>query len=95
MVREVESNFEIEIAYSILQEFRGNGYALESAQKCKDFAFENNFHDRLVSIIVPENRPSKNVAVKNGMKLSRQINYNNQAMDLFQITKSEWQIKSE
>lgn len=94
LVREVENNFEIEIAYSILQEFRGKGYALESAQKCKDFAFENNFHDRLVSIIIPENEPSKNVAVRNGMNLSKQINYNSKTMDLFQITKSEWQIKS-
>ncbi len=90
LVREVENNFEIEIAYSILQEFRGQGYAIESAKKCRDFAFENNFHNRLVSIIIPENHASKNVALKNGMKFKKQINYSNKKMDLFEITKQEW-----
>lgn len=92
LVREVENKFEIEIAYSILQEHRGKGYAIESAEKCKDFAFSNNFHDRLVSIIIPENKSSKNVAIKNGMKFIKQINYNNKKMELFQITKNEWEI---
>lgn len=94
LVREIENSFEIEIAYSILQEFRGKGYAIESAKKCKDFAFSNNFHDRLVSIIIPENESSKNVAVKNGMKHLKHIHYNNKKMELFQITKSEWEISS-
>lgn len=95
LVREIENSFEIEIAYSILEEFRGKGYAVESAKKCKEFAFTNNFHERLVSIIIPENEASKNVALKNGMKLIKQIEYSNNKMDLFQITKSEWEIKSE
>lgn len=90
LVREVENNFEIEIAYSILQEFRGKGYALESAKKCRDFAFENNFNERLISIIIPENESSKKVAIKNGMEMIKQIEYNNKRMDLYQITKSNW-----
>ena len=90
LIREVENNFEIEIAYSILQEFRGKGYALESAKKCRDFAFENNFHERLISIIIPENESSKKVAIKNGMEMIKQIEYNNKRMDLYQITKSNW-----
>lgn len=94
LVREIDNSFEIEIAYSILQKFRGNGYAIESAKKCRDFAFENNFHDRLVSIIIPENKSSKNVAERNGMKLMKRINYGSKQMDLFQITKLEWEIKS-
>lgn len=93
LVREVENNLEIEIAYSILQEFRGQGYAIESAKKCRDFAFNNNFHDRLVSIIIPENNASKNVALKNGMNPKKQINYSNKKMDLFEITKQEWEMQ--
>lgn len=91
LVREIDSNFEIEIAYSILQDFRGNGFAIESTKKCRDFAFQNNFHDRLVSIIIPENDNSKKVALKNGMTFSSQINYSNKKMDLFQITKQDWE----
>ena len=33
LVREVENNFEIEIAYSILPKFRRKGFATESAKK--------------------------------------------------------------
>jgi len=93
LVREMDNNFEIEIAYSILQEFRGQGYAIECAEKCRDFAFDNNFHNRLVSIIFPENKASKSVAIKNGMNLKRQINYSNKRMDLFEITKKEWETR--
>lgn len=92
LVREINGNFEIEIAYSILQKFRGKGYAAEGVGKCKDFAFENNFHNRLLSIIIPENFPSKNVALNNKMKNIGQINYNNKRMDLFEITKNDWEL---
>lgn len=64
LVRELENLSELEIAYSILPQFRGQGFAIEAAQKCRDFAFENNFHERLISIIHPENINSKKVALK-------------------------------
>lgn len=88
LVREAENEFELEIAYSILPQFRGKGFAIEAARKCRDFAFENNFHDRLVSIIIPENESSKKVALKNGMNFKKQINYGNKIMDLFEIGKN-------
>lgn len=90
LVREVENEFELEIAYSILPKFRMKGFAIESVKKCRDFAFENNFHERLVSIIIPENQNSKNVALKSGMNFNRKIKYNDMEMDLFQISKDEW-----
>ncbi|AZB28192.1 MULTISPECIES: GNAT family N-acetyltransferase [Chryseobacterium] len=91
LVREVENEFELEIAYSILPQFRGKGFAIEAAKKCRDFAFESEFHDRLVSIIIPENENSKNVALKNGMSFKKQIDYSRKKMDLFQVTKQYWE----
>lgn len=91
LVREVENKFELEIAYSILPQFRGKGFAIEAAKKCRDFAFESQFHNRLISIIIPENHNSKNVALKNGMNFKKQIDYSGKKMDLFQITKQEWE----
>lgn len=90
LVREVENEFELEIAYSILPQFRGQGFAIEAAKKCRDFAFENNFHNRLISIIHPENSDSKNVALKNGMTFKKQIEYSGNTMDLFEIEKTAW-----
>ncbi|MBM7419107.1 MULTISPECIES: GNAT family N-acetyltransferase [Chryseobacterium] len=91
LVREVENEFELEIAYSILPEFRGKGFAIEAARKCRDFAFESQFHNRLISIIIPENDNSKNVALKNGMTFKKKINYYDKVMDLFEIRKSNWE----
>ncbi|WP_411812218.1 GNAT family N-acetyltransferase [Chryseobacterium scophthalmum] len=91
LIREVENEFELEIAYSILPEFRGKVFAIEAARKCRDFAFESQFHNRLISIIIPENNNSKNVALKNGMNFKKQIDYSGKKMDLFQITKQEWE----
>ncbi|QDP85511.1 GNAT family N-acetyltransferase [Chryseobacterium sp. SNU WT5] len=94
LVREVENKFEIEIAYSILPKFRQNGFATESAMKCRDFAFENNFHNRLISIINAENLNSKNVALKNGLNYSHEIIYNDQKMDLYTIEIKDWQLNT-
>ena len=91
LVREIDHNFELEIAYSILPKHRLKGFAFEGAQKCKDFAFENNFHNRLISMIFPDNINSKNVALKNGMHLSREVIYNNKTMEIFQIEKDKWE----
>ena len=87
LVREVDHKFELEIAYSILPEFRQRGFAYESARKCKEFAFENNFHHRLISMIYPENENSKKVALKNEMTFSKKLIYNNKEMDIFAVTK--------
>ncbi len=51
LVQELDGKEELEIAYAILPAHRNKGYATEAALKCRDFAFENNFANHLVSII--------------------------------------------
>ena len=91
LVRELNSKFELEVAYSVLPKFRLQGFALEGAKKCRDFAFENDLHQRLISMIFPENQNSKNVALKNGMSFNRNELYNNKEMEIYQIDKEQWQ----
>ncbi len=91
LVREIDNEFELEVAYSILPAYRQHGYAIEAAKKCRDFAFENNLHDRVVSIITPDNFNSKKVAMKNGMKFNRQVDYNQRQVDLYQVNKTDWE----
>ena len=93
LVRKIEDKIELEIAYSVLPDHRGNGFAAEAARKCRNFAFENKFHDRLLSLIVPENLSSEKVAVRNGMTLNREIIYNSKQMNLFQITRDDWELR--
>lgn len=92
LVREVENKFELEIAYSILPQFRGKGFACEAAKKCRDYAFENHFHHRLISIIIPENESSKKVALRNGMTYHRSLNYSGKKWNYFRSANKNGKI---
>ena len=90
LVQNVDEQEELEVGYSLMPEFRGLGYALEAAQKCRDFAFQNQLADSLISIIHPDNIASQNVALKNGMKLSKQTIYSGMSVKVYRIMKAEW-----
>ena len=88
LVQEVEGKEELEIAYSLLPQFWNRGYAIEAAQKCKTFAFENSFSESLISIISLPNLPSQKVAIRNGMTIERETTYRNIPVYIFRIFQS-------
>ena len=90
LVREIDGIKEIEVAYSILPSFRQKGFATEASQKCRDYAFENNFSKRLISIINTKNPNSAKVALNNGMQNDRTINFHGNQVNIYQITLNEW-----
>lgn len=90
LIQIVDDEPELEIGYSILPEFWSKGYATEGAKRCKDYAFENDFSDSLISIISLTNQPSEKVALNNGMKIDKVTDYNNNRVNIFRIHKLEW-----
>lgn len=60
----VDSADEIEIGYHVRRDYWGQGLATEAARACRDFGFERLPVDRLISLIRPENLPSRRVAEK-------------------------------
>jgi RimJ/RimL family protein N-acetyltransferase len=58
---------EVEIGYHVRRDLWGRGLAPEAAQACRDYAFAKLSAERLISLIRPENQPSRRVAEKNGM----------------------------
>ncbi|WP_395066118.1 GNAT family N-acetyltransferase [Flavobacterium sp.] len=93
LVREIEGKKEIEIAYSILPEYRKKGFATESTEKCKNFAFENKFTESLISIIHTENINSEKVATKNGMRKDKITNFKGMSVNIYRINSIEWENK--
>ena len=91
LVRELNGLREIEIAYSILPKYRQKGFATEASKKCRDFAFENNFSERLISIINTKNPNSAKVALNNGMENNRTIEFNGNQVNIYQITIDKWE----
>ncbi|CAH0336731.1 hypothetical protein FVB9288_02444 [Flavobacterium sp. CECT 9288] len=79
--REVDGKAQMEISYSLKQEFWGKGFATEISTQLKKFGLENNISNQFVSIIDKENIASINVAIKNGMKVLSETKY--LGMDVF------------
>lgn len=95
LVQTIDEQLELEIGYSLLPQFWNQGFATEAAIKCRNYAFENNFSDSLISIISLTNKPSERVAKKIGMKTDKRTIYNNNKVNIFRIYKSNWKnIKS-
>lgn len=89
LIQTVDEVEELEIGYSIMPAFRNKGYATEAAIKCKEFAFENNLRDSLISIIAIINKESQNVAQKNNMQIEKTIMYNENLVHIYRV----WNVK--
>lgn len=70
ILREIDGNEELEITYSFMPSAWGKGYARELAKHFIDFAKATNEVESVISMIHPENEPSKRVAFANGLELS-------------------------
>ncbi len=87
LVQEVDGIIELEIGYSLHPAFWGKGFATEAARKCRDFAFENNFAESLISIIHVNNSQSAKVAQRNGMLLEKTTIHKGIPVNIFRVFK--------
>lgn len=88
LIQDIEGEEYLEVGYAILPEYWGQGYATEAAKKCKEFAFENNYSDEVISCIHVDNAGSRKVAERNGMTIFKSIpDYLGMPVNLFKITK--------
>ena len=91
LVQNVEGVECLEVGYSILPKHWGQGYASEASQKCRDYAFENNLVESLISMVIEGNIGSEKVARKNGMRLEKPLDdYEGLKVNVFKIEKDDW-----
>jgi len=86
---------ELEIGYHLFPAFWKQGYATEAARFFRDFGFENNLANSLVSIIHINNIASQKVALKNGMKNEKQTRFFDMDVFVFRITEDKWKLLRE
>lgn len=67
----------VEVGYHFRRDQWGHGYATEAARACMDLAFREFGADKVISLIRPENVPSRRVAERNGMKIEREVMHAN------------------
>jgi len=72
-VQEVDGKNEVEIGYHLRRDHWGRGVATEAACGCRDFVFERLTVDHVISLIRPENLPSRRVAERVGMKVWKEV----------------------
>jgi len=71
--QEVEGEHLYEIGYHLRRDFWHQGLATEAAVACREWGFEHLKADRLISLIRPENLPSRRVAERNSMTIWKEI----------------------
>ena len=69
----IEGQQEVEVAYTLAQEYWGQGLATEAAQGILQHGFEQLHLPRLICLIDPENIASQRVAEKIGMTLEKKV----------------------
>jgi ribosomal-protein-alanine N-acetyltransferase len=82
---------QIELGYTLAKEYWGCGYATESAQAVRDFAFRERGEKQLVAAISSENVASKNVARKLGLSRRGKIMAFGLPAEHWEIKRSEWE----
>jgi ribosomal-protein-alanine N-acetyltransferase len=68
---DVDNVHEVEVAYTIAEDYWGQGLGSEAALGILNYGFETLKLSRLISLIEPENIGSQKVAVKMGMRLEK------------------------
>ena len=69
---EIDGQKEVEVAYTIAEEYWGQGLATEAAKAILNYGFANLKLTRLICLIDEENVPSQKVAEKIGMKFEKE-----------------------
>ena len=81
---------EIEIGYRLHPDYWNRGLITEAAHAVRDHAFADLKLPRVISLIHPENIPSRRVAEKNGMKVEKEITFRGFPTLVFAITREQW-----
>ncbi len=89
--QEVDGIRELEIAYHLQPKHWKKGYASEAAKAIRDFVFENQLAESLISIIDVRNENSKKVALRNGLRLEKETIKKGIPVCIYRISREEWE----
>ena len=81
---------EVEIGYRLHPDYWNRGLITEAARAVRDHAFADLELSRVISLIHPENIPSRRVEEKNGMKVEKEITFRGFPTLVYAITREQW-----
>jgi len=75
ILQQVDGERLYEIGYHLRRDFWGQGLATEAAVACREWAFAHLKTESLISLIRPENLPSRRVAERVGMAVWKEVDW--------------------
>lgn len=88
VLQEIDGVEEVEIGYHVHRDLWGQGLATEAAQACRDYGFSQLGFDKLISLINPANIASRRVAEKNGMRLIKEVTWQEKPTYVYAVERS-------
>ena len=85
VVQVVEGADEVELGWHVNRSWWNRGLATEAGRACRDRCFETFGLDHVISLIRPENVPSRRVAEKLGMSISRKVTWGGLPHDVWRV----------
>ena len=86
----VEDVEEVEIGWHTRPGRKGEGIAPEAAAAARDWTFANLDIDHLISLVRPENAPSRLVAEKIGMHVDREVDHKGLRHFVYRVDRVSW-----
>jgi RimJ/RimL family protein N-acetyltransferase len=81
---------EVEIGYRLHPDYWNRGLITEAARAVRDHGFRDYKLSRVISLIHPDNIPSRRVAEKNGMEVEKEITFRGFPTLMYAITREQW-----
>ena len=88
--QEVDGEKEIEIGYRMHPDYWNKGLTTEAACAVRDHAFRDLKLARVISLISPDNIPSRRVAEKIGMTFEKLTIYRELPTQVFALSREHW-----
>jgi ribosomal-protein-alanine N-acetyltransferase len=82
---------DVEIGYRLSPAYWNRGLATEAARAVRDHAFRDLKLPRVISLVHPENVPSRRVAEKNGMTVKKEIMFRGFPTLVYAISRDRWE----
>lgn len=94
-LQNIDGNDVFEIGYHFNPSYWHNGYCIEAAKACKEWFFKNTKYNEVYSYMNFDNTPSRNVAIRNGMKYIKDYYDKGEHLAVYRISRDEYQYEGE
>ena len=81
---------QVEIGYRLDSTYWNRGLITEAARAVRDYAFIDLKLPRVISLVHPDNIPSRRVAEKIGMTVEKQITFRGFPANVFSLSRHHW-----